>query len=407
MFSYHRAEWSDNIYTAWQAVLGDRPGVDTHAEYMDTKRRDDPEYLDLLARLYRAKYADMPLALVLTADDAALRFALAHQADLFHGAPIVFCGVNNYDPALLAGHPEVTGVVERGDFRETLARAFLMRPGTRRIFVITDATPTAQVNLANFQEALRGYPDVACEILQDLSADDLAQRLADLPEDSFAFFISFWRDAQGRMVQPARLGEMFRQAGAPVFGRSEWLMGLGLTGGMCVRGQNQGAVSAGLAERIMGGESASDMPVITESPNQFMFDLDQLRRHGIPERLIPEGAVVLHRPPSFYERNRPLVWAGGTVIAVLGVLVLALWGATMRLRRTRDRLRQSEDKFWRAFALSPVPMAIFRASDGRILEANDSCLQMLEHEREEALGRTTVALGAWLDNRERTRFYEL
>ena len=62
----------------------------------------------------------------------------------------------------------------------------------------------------------------------------------------------------------------------------------------------------------------------------------------------------------------------------------------------------SEAKFAKAFNANPSGMAI-TTLEGRVVDVNEAFLRMLGYERDEALGRTTVELGLWPSQAERTR----
>ncbi len=64
-------------------------------------------------------------------------------------------------------------------------------------------------------------------------------------------------------------------------------------------------------------------------------------------------------------------------------------------RGAEDALRASERRFETVFHLSPQPLAITRASDGRFLVINDALLKLFGLTREEAIGKSTVELGLW------------
>jgi PAS domain S-box-containing protein len=377
LHSYHKADWSDNLMRGYQSVLGSRPRLDAHTEYMDTKKLNAPEYLGMLADMYRMKYSKLRFDVVLTSDDDAFQFALERQDSLFKGAPVVFCGVNHYDPQDLVRHPNATGVVERGDFEETLALAFRLRPGTREVLVVCDTTNTGLVNLAGFEKAMRDeHPAVKYITLQDLSLTMLEYRLAQASADSFVFFISFWMDEAGRQVTPAELGEVFKGCPVPVFGRSEWMIGLGMLGGKCVTGFSQGEAAARLAGRVLDGESASDIPVILESPNQFLFDHGQLRRFAIPESALPENSVVFNKPLSVYEDHKVVIWTFITAFLLLLTMVSILGYDVDRRRRVEKSLRESEERY-RRFIEESRDGIVVAALDGSIREVNSRFCSML------------------------------
>lgn len=66
-------------------------------------------------------------------------------------------------------------------------------------------------------------------------------------------------------------------------------------------------------------------------------------------------------------------------------------------------LRQTEEKFRKAFQSAPGSMSISTLEEGRFLEVNDRFLEFFGYGPGEMLGRTAVELGIWTDPGERRR----
>jgi len=73
-------------------------------------------------------------------------------------------------------------------------------------------------------------------------------------------------------------------------------------------------------------------------------------------------------------------------------------------RRAEEALRQSEEKFSKAFRESPLVMALTRMRDHRYLDVSESFEQWIGWRREEVIGRTPVDIGIWVDPAERSEF---
>jgi len=64
-------------------------------------------------------------------------------------------------------------------------------------------------------------------------------------------------------------------------------------------------------------------------------------------------------------------------------------------KRSVDELRNSEERFAKAFRSNPQPMSLTTLDGGRYLDVNDSFLQMSGYTRAEVIGRTSLELNIW------------
>jgi PAS domain S-box-containing protein len=73
-------------------------------------------------------------------------------------------------------------------------------------------------------------------------------------------------------------------------------------------------------------------------------------------------------------------------------------------KRATDDLRQSEERFSKAFRSNPQPMSITRLDNGLYVDVNESFLAMSGYERSEVVGHTSLDLGIWMDRDHRRDF---
>jgi PAS domain S-box-containing protein len=73
---------------------------------------------------------------------------------------------------------------------------------------------------------------------------------------------------------------------------------------------------------------------------------------------------------------------------------------------TEQKLRESQEKFSKAFHSSPNMMAMVRMNDGTLLDVNDGFLHTLGYEYKEVIGRTSTELNIWAKPEQFNSFVE-
>ena len=337
LFSYHRAEWSDNVQKGIDSVFTPYQSVNFFYEYMDTKRLKTKAYLDTLRKIYTEKYANAHIDVIICVDNNALDLLTENARTLLPDTPVVFCGINDYKPALHVARPNVTGVVEYGDFSDTLKIAFRARPNATKLYIVCDHTETGEINTQDLLAALSLIkPNIQTVLTDRMSYEDLSTTLQTADPQQVAFFVSFWKDGAGRNIEPRQLDPVFRKSAIPVFGRSEWMINHGMVGGKCVTGFAQGEAAARIALQILGGTPVSSLPVDTNSPNQYLFDHLMMKHYLIDEGIFPDESISFNRPEPFYRVSKPI---GATILAFSTLLLATLVFLVVNIHRRK----QAED----------------------------------------------------------------
>ena len=70
-------------------------------------------------------------------------------------------------------------------------------------------------------------------------------------------------------------------------------------------------------------------------------------------------------------------------------------------KKAEEALRRSEERFAKAFQASPDAIVISQMSDGLIIEANEGWRKLFGHDLDEVIGRTSLALGIYVNPEDR------
>ena len=349
LHSYHPTlSWTDSIMKGMREALTESgEPVQLHVEYMDMRRYSGKEYQEKMEALLLYKLANEHFDLVLLSDNDALDFLLTRRKRIAPNVPIIFCGINNFTEATIAGHRGITGVAEEVSLQETIVTALKLHPGTKEIIVIgRTVLPADRANREAFLSLIQSFKEpVGFTFWDNLSADELRKRLPLLQRGSLVFVNGLTSDATGRQLLYDETTRLIRaSSNVPLYSLWDVYLGYGIVGGKLVSGYLQGKLAGELAVRVLRGEDPDKIPVLRrEAANKFMFDYPELSRFGLSVKDLPTGSEVIRTPPSFYAINKIYVWTGivsllffSCIIVLLGINILARKRAEEAARRLAE-----------------------------------------------------------------------
>lgn len=114
---------------------------------------------------------------------------------------------------------------------------------------------------------------------------------------------------------------------------------------------------------------------------------------------LDEGRVIRHREAliPIPDGDRLVIVAGETIAVGEEPCMLFTFADLDGRRKAQNALRQSEERFFKSFRLSPAPTAISRLEDFVFTEVNDAFLELCGRKEQEILGKTAAELKLWDD----------
>jgi signal transduction histidine kinase len=311
---------------------------------------DDP---DRAAGWLLEKYSDWQFDVIVPASAVARDFVLASRERLSPEARIV--AFERPGDALTDGvlPRDFTYVTSDSRLEETVALACRLFPGSRRICLVGQSDINPGV-IARFDASVsriaeeRGLEYVP---LIDMGLSDLRRRLRELPVDSVVIYQGYWKDELGKKYVPAEiLQSLCQESKAPVFGLIDTHVGQGTVGGAC---RVLGAIG-GATGRLVAASREQPIPPPVNVPLVTILDDRALRRFRVPASRIPEGSRVLFREPRLWDRYRPYFVAGGAVLALQSLLIVALVTQSRRRRWAEQIVAEQRDQIAHAGRISTL-----------------------------------------------------
>lgn len=134
--------------------------------------------------------------------------------------------------------------------------------------------------------------------------------------------------------------------------------------------------------------------LLPEARAQFDESLIRIQKDGVVKGLM----VVLAK------NGERRIWEYYNTLRTDGVstpIVRGIAHDVTEQKRIERALRLSEEKFSKAFRLSPNAIVISRLDDDELIEFNDRFLQITGFSREESIGHTSLELGLWANSADR------
>ncbi len=322
------------------------PGVVLDFEFMDTKRVDEEEALQLFhdGLKYRMEHVE-PYDVVILGDDAALLFAMEYQEEIFDGIPLVYEGVNDEELAAEAeADPYITGVVEKLSVEKNIELGLMINPGATKVVAILDDTITGEAERKRFYSYAEAFPQLIFSEINTsvMPSSKLQQAIQSVSEDSILIYVVMTEDASGKQYtnreSVAMLGELAR---VPVIRMVEGGVGEGILGGYVVSMKESGRIAAQIATEIIDGADIAQMDAAGESPNIYCVDKKVLDKFHISKSILPAGAEIVNDEGGFFERYRAVLIPGIVLLAALACISLGVFIDNMRRRKLLSQLESA------------------------------------------------------------------
>ncbi len=375
------AVWEQKIVEGINSIFYNDKNITYYSIMLNSRHiLDEERRYNIALNIIRNYFMSNNVDAIIVSDNDALRFVSLYYNILFTGVPIVFCGVNDFDNSMLGGiRTNISGIVEKISARQNVEQMLTLFPKTKKIFIVNDYTETGRLWQRDTEQQLAPYAgrvDIAYN--DDVSFTELFAQVAALGEDALVLAGAYFIDAEERyMPQEEFQHKLTTAARGPVFSFFDGTQGMGSLGGRYTNGIHQGRTAAGLVQRLLRGEALPPIIRDPEENNRWIFDYPLLEKFNIEISRLPEGSIILNKPPSLREMNPllfwQLVWAGVSCILIIVIMAFSI----TLLRRQNKKLHGAEraaqevkDRIQKLIESAPITYGML--VDGVVVE-NNTC----------------------------------
>ncbi len=350
-----------------------------HVEYMDSDLLNSSTYLQQFGNLLHSKQQQGErYDLAIVAGNSALQLAAQEQQRVLAGTPVVFMNVS--DTALirrLLPGGNLTGVPELPFVYEFLALCRSLFPGLQNLHVITDGRSGQRDHLPLLQQATDSLnKTLQVHSLADLSWDELAARLQTMRDQPILLLSA----SQDRLGQPKSFRDaisfLSEQSASPLWHLWPQGIGDGLTGGVVSDHQQAAHQVATMANRILQGARAAELPVHWQLTPVILADVRQLARFGISISELPASARLLHQRPGFWSRYGWVLLLMVVASGLTGLVLFLVWSESRRRQLSDEQLRD-RTRLIRNILDSIPDLIFYKDCDGRYVFCNKPFVRVM------------------------------
>ena len=288
---------------------------------------EDGPFADYLAALFIKR----PLDLVITVAVPAALFVQRQRQRLFVNTPhlIARSEQRRYVPSTNSSE---TAVLSAIDFLAIMQNILQVLPATEHIAIVLGASPLERYWKKQIQVEVEPLKERVSFIwFNDLSFEEMLNRVSTLPPNSAVFFATMAVDAKGVPQMDPRVFSRFRDASnAPIFSYEDSYFGSGLVGGPMLPNSDISRHAVDAVSRILAAGAPSGLPPTVIALAAPRYDWRELQRWGIKKASLPAESRIEFREPSFWSQHQ---W---TVIGIASAfLFLALMIGVLLFERFR------------------------------------------------------------------------
>ena len=361
--------------------------VKLYTEYLDLGRFLGPAQVGAMADFLRRKYADLKIDVIVTVYPSAVDFLQGERKNLFPDVPIVASEISRSYAENLDHSPArrfATGTIVGDNITGVLDAILRLKPNTKKVALVTGASP---LDLHNEQIVRAGLKNYAGRLdlidLTKLSVPETVSRISRLPQDSVIIYMSIIKDGAGQFFTPREVLSLINQATkVPLFSLYDTYFGQGIVGGRLVSFELQGKVAAGLALRVLAGESPSAIPFGGDSAYVDHYDWRELKRWNIPTAAVPAGSSLSFYTPTYWEEHQLEIIGTVCLLIIETTLIVVLMVNIRRRRRAERSLRDREEQVRLAVTAAGAGL-LSLDREGSVVWATDRARELYGFTRDE------------------------
>lgn len=234
---------------------------------------------------------------VITVDDNAQRLFVLPYLVNRHETPVMFSGVNAEAERYGFPTPTVSGILERGHIRESIALAKQLVPSLKSIAFLAKESPSGRALLSQVERESATYLAMNSFHLID-NIDQVSEIENELRNKSDAIYIDSLQGVKDSAGRPLSIKEVIEILTArmrkPIIGANQYHVEQGALCAVVKTGQEQGSTAAKMLHTAMQGTPVTQIPITQNFKGKRVINVSTMKMLKLQVRpIVLLGATLV------------------------------------------------------------------------------------------------------------------
>jgi len=200
-------------------------------------------------------------------------------------------------------------------------------------------------------------------------------------------WVLLFKDKTGKFfTYKESLRQVREVASVPIYGLWDFYLGEGIVGGVLTSATAQANSAYKMADMLLAGRDPRTIPILKKSPNKYMFDYNELKKHNIKIPNEIKEYEIVNKPFSFYEEYKNLVWTILSILLVVSTILVILIINIMKRKKSESELT-NQLKFI-SVLMDTIPNPIhYKNLNGQYIGCNNAFAKLLGRDKDEIIGK--------------------
>ncbi|MFZ0471228.1 MAG: sensor histidine kinase [Bacteroidales bacterium] len=319
-------------------------------EYLDIGRLSDDKYAKYIVDLYNEKYKNVDIDLLITVSPGVNQVLIKYGFEALKKSKIISIEFDALasDQGLLPSE-NVTKVIMKLRFTETIQKACNLFPSCKNIFVISGCAPTDKY-FASIVKAGSGGLEKQYNLtfISDLSLDSTLKFVSKIPENSVVIVPTFLSDKNGiQFSTPEIIGLFSTNCSSPIFPVFDsFIKREGGVGGFVFSFNSLGKETSRIAKEILKGIPMKEIAFNYAGLYQNIFDWRVLKKWGlIKSQALPSDSIYYYRESDFISEYKWYILAGLLFLVLETFLIVYLYKLNVRQKEIVRQKIEAENLY--------------------------------------------------------------